>query len=131
VLNDTQTRRISVRLSRVATDARDLVEQIDQVCLASDDAAAAAYAPLRSELESLLASVERAAEALGVSIAPPDPDLRHRIGTWAATAWVSLADCLPERLTGAGPLAPETAPVLSEAIGRVTRQLERIRSLGA
>jgi len=127
MLNDPQTRRLSVRLGAVASGARDLIERIDR---AGSGEGAGVLPVLRSELETLVELVQLAAAELGISIERPAPDLEHEIDTWAATAWVTLIDCLPENLAGTGRVEPEIAPVISEAVTRLTRQLERIRTLG-
>jgi len=129
MLNEPQTRRLSVRLGAVASGARDLIERIDRAGSASGEGTGV-LPVLRSELETLVELVQLASAELGLAIERPAPDLGHEIDTWAATAWVTLIDCLPENLAGTGRVEPEIAPVLSEAVTRLTRQLERIRSLG-
>jgi len=127
MLNEPQTRRLSVRLGAVASGARDLIERIDRV--GSGERPRALLA-LRPELEALVELVQLASTELGLTIERPAPDLGHEIDTWAATAWVTLIDCLPENLAGTGRLEPDVAPVLTEAVTRLTRQLEHIRTLG-
>jgi len=129
MLNEPQTRRLSVRLGAVASGARDLIDRIDRMGSAPE-AGASVLPELRAELETVVELTELAATELGISIDRPGPDLRHEIDTWAATAWVTLIDCLPDNLKGTGRVNPRAIPVLAEAVTRLTRQLERLRTLG-
>lgn len=84
---------------------------------------------LAPEMETLLEVTRGAAARLGITLAEPSADLRHRVHVWSASWWTRMIDCRPEHLRGLGEVDPADArriePVVEEIAGHLAR-LQRL-----
>jgi len=125
VLNQNQNRRLTIRLSRMLAEARELLEDVDR----SGERSAVPCDDLRAELTRLIEGVQEAARTLGLDLRQVDVKFEQRVRIWSALWRARILDCRPATLRGLGPVGDVAARTLEPTVEGLAAVLKRIEAL--